>query len=98
VGVFWTVAVCLFILSPFVVMVIISFTDSPFLRYPWEQNSGWSLRWYRRFFETETFKEAFWSSLKLAVLTSVLTLLIACLAALAIVRFRFKLRNVLNIG
>lgn len=95
-GVVWTAAIVVFILAPFVVMLLMSFTGSPFLSYPWQED-GFSLRWYAEFFDSPTFLDAFVDSLLLAVVTSVVTLAIASLAALAIVRYAFRLRSTLNL-
>ncbi|MDG4834319.1 ABC transporter permease [Solwaraspora sp. WMMD1047] len=95
-GIAWTAAVVVFILAPFVVMLLMSFTGSPFLSYPWEEG-GFSLRWYTAFFDSPAFLDAFVDSLLLAVITSVVTLAVASLASLAIVRYAFRLRNALNL-
>ena len=43
------VAVLVFLLTPILVMVPLSFSESSFLAYPIH---GWSLKWYRNLFES----------------------------------------------
>ena len=68
-----------FLLLPLVAVVAASLTAGELMRVP---PQGLSLRWFIRFLESETFREALLLSLRVAATTVVVTVTLAMLAAL----------------
>ncbi|VVE27097.1 ABC transporter permease [Pandoraea horticolens] len=85
--------VILFVLAPMIIVVLVAFTPEQTLSLP---TRGVSLRWFRAILDYPDFIASFFTSLKLAVLSATLSLVIALPAALAIGRSRFPGRNFLN--
>jgi len=82
------------LLAPLVIVVAISFGTSPNYQFPPTQLS---LKWYRAFFANPEFVRAFFSvSLVLGLLSAVVATLLGTAAAIGLVRFRFKGREVLE--
>ncbi len=73
----------LLLLAPTLVVVIVSFTSGLSLRFP---PPGLSLRWYAALGDAWQLQFAAWNSLKVAVATTVLSLLLGVAAALGIAR------------
>jgi putative spermidine/putrescine transport system permease protein len=82
-----------FLLAPIVLVCIVAFTPSGFLAVP---TSGLSLRWFRKLAEYPDFLDAFRTSLLIATASSVLALVFATPAAIAIARYQFAGRDALN--
>ena len=90
-----TLLVVLFILSPVVFVVIISFTAGDTLQFP---PPGWSFRWYKSVYtlmagiswEVERLTSSLLISLLIAVTTMILSVGAGVPAAYALVRYRFK--------
>ncbi|SIO41685.1 ABC transporter permease [Paraburkholderia phenazinium] len=81
-----------FILAPLVVVVAVSFTDRGYISMPFD---GASLRWFRAILENEDIVDAFWLSVRLALVAATLGVALAVPAALAIARYRFPGRGAL---
>lgn len=75
----------LFMLVPVLVVIPISFSADNDMRFP---PSGWSLRWYAAIFRDGGMVDAAWTSLLLAVATTLLCLAVALPACYALVRLR----------
>lgn len=76
-----------FLYLPIVLLVIYSFNDSRLVTV-W---AGFSTRWYGQLFEDAAFLEAAWMSLKVAVSSASIALVVGTLAAYALVRLgRFR--------
>lgn len=84
-----TIAALVFLYVPLVVVVLFSFHATGALSFPF---TGFSLRWYRDTFSSETFTDALWNSTVVAVSVSVLTLLLGTMAAYGLSRVRPRLR------
>jgi putative spermidine/putrescine transport system permease protein len=80
-------AICLFLLAPIAVVIVASFSDRPYLVFP---PRGFSLRWYRQFFESGEFRDALALSVQLGLLTTAISSLLGVLASLALVSLRFR--------
>ena len=80
----------LFILSPILVIIPSSFSSTAVL-YFWPE--GYSLRWYRHFFETPELVGSLWLSLELALAATAIASALGVPAALAIARHRFPGRD-----
>ena len=82
-----------FLYLPIVILVIYSFNASRLVTV-W---GGWSLRWYREFFNDSAMIEAGWMSLRIAVTSATSATLLGTLAAVALTRGeRFKGRTLFS--
>lgn len=77
---------------PIGVLLLYSFNDAR-TGYRW---GGWSLRWYRDLFANDAMVQALWNSLLLAFAAATLSMLIGTLTALALHRYRFRGRQLLQ--
>ncbi|ASV88632.1 binding-protein-dependent transport system inner membrane component family protein (plasmid) [Ochrobactrum quorumnocens] len=85
----------LFLLAPILVVVPISFSNDNYLTFP---PQSWGVRWYAEMLHHETLILAFWTSLGIASVVTVLSLLAGIPAAYAIRRYQFRGREaVLNL-
>src|SRR5262245_53977781 len=71
-----------FLYLPIVVLVIYSFNDSRLVTV-W---GGWSLRWYREFFNDRAMIEAAWMSIRVAAMSATIATVLGTLAAVALSR------------
>jgi putative spermidine/putrescine transport system permease protein len=78
--------------APIVVVCLVAFTPEGYLSLP---TNGFSLRWFRTIANYPEFVHAFWVSLGLGALSSLVALLFAVPAALAIARYKFRGRDAL---
>jgi putative spermidine/putrescine transport system permease protein len=76
-----------FLLLPIAIVLLFAVNSAAFIVFP---PSGFSLRWFGKFFGSRDFMEAFGLSLKLAGLTVVIATVVGTMAALAIVRGRIR--------
>ncbi|CAM3650472.1 ABC transporter permease [Cohnella lubricantis] len=88
-----TFIVLLFVISPLIVIIPTSFTDSNFLTFPPE---GVSMRWYEKILDRPQFVDAFKYSLKLAVISAAAATVVGTIAALAISKFKFPGRKFIS--
>jgi putative spermidine/putrescine transport system permease protein len=77
-------AVYVFLLLPTVIVVVASVNAAEYLSFP---PAGFSLRWYRAFFASSQFMEAFWLSIEVGIAAAFLATLIGTPAAIFYVRF-----------
>jgi ABC-type spermidine/putrescine transport system permease subunit II len=82
----------LFLYAPIVIIGMFSFHSSPSLVFPFD---GWSLRWYEQIFASRTFRESLWNSIIVATAASVVTTLLGATVALALIRIKGKMRDVI---
>src|SRR5436190_9737165 len=76
-----------FLYLPIVILVIYSFNDSRLVTV-W---GGWSLRWYREFFNDRAMMDAAWMSLRVGAVSATIATVLGTLAAVALTRGeRFK--------
>jgi len=85
-------ATLVFVLLPLPFIVLYSFSKSSYALFA---SNGFTLEWFRRFFENERFMAALQNSLSISVITTVSALLIALPTALLAVRHRFRGRDLL---
>jgi len=95
----WTAAlralagsVLLFLIAPVVIILIVSFSGADYLRFP---PPSLSFRWYQRFLGVATWRQAIGISTQVAGLTMIFATLLGLLAALALVRGRFRGKGVI---
>jgi putative spermidine/putrescine transport system permease protein len=82
------------LLLPLGLVLVQSFNDVP--QATMAGFRGFTLRWYAQLLNSGLYFDSFWISLKLAMATSLVTVLIAALAAFALVRTRFPGKSVLE--
>jgi putative spermidine/putrescine transport system permease protein len=80
----FVVAIAIFMLVPLVVVIASSVSASEFLVFP---PSGVSLRWYGEVLSSSAYLAAAFTSVKLALLTVILSLCMGTAAAIALTRF-----------
>ena len=84
--------VYLLLYVPILVLVVFSFNDAR-TGYEW---GGLSLRWYEALFSNRAMVQAMWNSLWLALSAATVSTLIGALTALALHRYRFRGKQMLN--
>ena len=82
--------VLLFLISPILAIMPLSFNSVPFFTYPMP---GLSLRWYEDFFLTDRWQGALQNSIFVACSTTVLATFLGTLAALGLSRSNFPFRT-----
>lgn len=80
----------LFMLTPLVMVALVSFTDKGYVSMPF---GGASWRWYRAILDATDFIDAFWRSVGLATAAATLATLLAVPAGMAIAWHRFPGRE-----
>lgn len=85
--------VAIWMAAPPLVVIPMSLSDRRSLRFP---PDGYSLRWYREFFENPIWMDALRSSISIAIQVMLVSVLIGTLASFAIVRGTFRGRPVLE--
>jgi spermidine/putrescine transport system permease protein len=88
-----TTLVYLFLYMPIFVIVLMSFYPETYMTFPLP---GYSLRWYRVFFEDNLLMRASLNSLALGITTAILGALIGTPCAIGLVRFDFPGKRLLN--
>jgi putative spermidine/putrescine transport system permease protein len=83
-------AFVIFTLAPLAVVCAVAFTPETYLSLP---TSGLSLRWFRAIGDYPEFIRAFWQSVWLGALSSLLAIVFAVPAALAVARHKFAGRD-----
>ena len=81
-----------FFYAPIVLLVIFSFSDSRNVG-TW---GGWTLDWYREFGDNDTAQTALWASLRVAVISTIVSIVLGTMSALALERFEFKGKQVFD--
>jgi len=90
----WMLLVALFLYAPLVVLVLMSFNDSRRTT----QWRGFTLDWYRRVFDDWELVQSLLNSLAIAALSTAISLVLGTLAAIALWRFRFPARPLIEGG
>jgi putative spermidine/putrescine transport system permease protein len=83
----------LYLLAPTLVIVPMSFTESRILSFP---PQGFTLEWYERIVADRQWSSALTNSAQVAFLTTILSVVLGTLAALALARGRFPGRTAAN--
>lgn len=91
----WSVVAltCVFMILPSLIVIPMSFNESRMLQFP---PRGFSLEWYRTFFERPDWTVATLNSFVVAVLTTLLATVLGTVAALGLVRGRVPLRGLVT--
>jgi len=93
--IFWTSTLfaLAFLIVPLVLIMPLAFNESSFLTYPME---GFSLKWFHEVFAQEQWVRSFVNSLKVAIGTTVVALLVGGLAATGVMLLNRWLQTVLT--
>ncbi len=75
-----------FLILPIIFIAALSFGSSQWLIFP---PPSWTLKWYAAFFADPRWLEAAWTSLRIAAIVTVLSVLIGLVASFGLVRGRF---------
>ncbi len=89
----YTILVYVFMFTPIVAVIILSFNPEQFGSFPMK---GFSFRWYVKLAHNSSILDAFKNSLILGSLTAVLVTAIGIPASMAFVRYDFPGKNTLN--
>jgi putative spermidine/putrescine transport system permease protein len=79
----YTAVMAVFLLAPVIVVAIAAFTAGDFIMFP---PHGFSLRWFDHVLRESEFIKPLWNSIRLGVMATVVSSLLAIPAALALVR------------
>jgi putative spermidine/putrescine transport system permease protein len=88
-----TAVIVLFLLTPIVFVFVLSFNSSRWMIFP---PPGWTLKWYEQFFASPAWRQALVTSLQTAVIVAALALALGLPASFALVRGRFRGKELLN--
>lgn len=85
--------VLFYLVFPVFVVIPVSFSSAQYLSFP---PPGFSLQWYEKYFDRRDWIDATFLSLRVGITTAVLATVLGTLASLALVRGRFRGKNVIN--
>lgn len=88
--VLWTVLVLLFLYVPMAAVFLASFSKQRYFRFPVQ---AWTTEWYVRTLESLSVRELLWTSLVVALLVTVFSVLLAFFSALAFARYDWQGRK-----
>ena len=88
--VLWTVCVLLFLYLPMLSVVLASFSKQRYFRFPVQ---AWDTKWYEKAFTSLSVRDLFWTSLSVATLVTIFSVLLAFFGALAFARYEWKGRK-----
>lgn len=86
----WKLIIALFIIVPLPLVIFSSFSASSMITFP---PDGYSLRWYTGIFERMEYVRSFLLSLRIALISVVVSLTTGTLASLALARYQFRGRE-----
>ena len=86
----WTCAILIFLYLPMMSVVMASFTRQRYFQFPVKV---WDTRWYEKAFESLSVRDLFWTSLSIATLVTVISVVMAFFGALAFARYEWKGRK-----
>ncbi len=88
--VLWTVCVLIFLYIPMVSVVLASFSKQRYFRFP---VPAWDTRWYEKAFVSLSVRDLIWTSLSVATLVTIISVVLAFFGALAFARYDWKGRK-----
>ncbi|UVV67858.1 ABC transporter permease [Brucella anthropi] len=83
-------AVLLFLAVPILIIIPLALNSADYLRFP---PAGLSLRWFDDVLSNPDWLESAWISFQIAIYSTMLSLILSMLAALALVRGRFPMKG-----
>ncbi|AEG57887.1 ABC transporter permease subunit [Sinorhizobium meliloti] len=88
----YTVAILIFLTAPLVVVVILSFSSSPFVVFP---PPGLSLQWWRKLANATDWHQSFFFSIQLGIAAACVATIIGTMGAFWLVRTKFLFKKML---
>ena len=88
--VLWTVSVIAFLYVPMVAVVLASFSKQRYFQFP---ISRWTLEWYEKASTSLSVRDLVWTSLTVALLVTLFSVLLAFFGALAFARYDWRGRK-----
>ncbi len=85
--------VLFYLIFPIFVVIPVSFSSASYLQFP---PPGFSLQWYRKYFDRADWIDATWLSIWIACVTAILATILGTMASLALVRGRFRGKGLAN--
>src|SRR3982751_2036373 len=82
----WTVAIMLFLFIPIAIIILYAFNPSNVQSWPLD---GLSTKWFSSTFHNQEMRDALWLSVRAALISTAISLLLGSMAAFAVHRFRF---------
>ncbi|TPI60837.1 ABC transporter permease [Mesorhizobium sp. B3-1-7] len=92
IGRFYIVLLLGFLYLPIVIMAAMSFNASPFYQLPFE----WTTDWYASLWQNDQLIAATWNSIEIAVITTLVSTVLGSMASLALYRYEFRGKKVLQ--
>lgn len=89
----YTILVYVFMFAPILVVLLLAFNASQFGGFPID---GFSFRWFIKLYENEAIVRALRTSLLLGALTAIIATTLGILAALALVRYEFRGKDLIT--
>ena len=86
----WTTVVIIFLYVPMVAVVLASFSKQRYFKFPIQ---SWTDKWYQKAFASLSVRELLWTSLSVAALVTIISVVLAFLGALAFARYDWKGRK-----
>ena len=83
----YTILVFVFLFAPIALVVLFSFNKTAALTFPFH---GFSLRWYRAVLNSPLYRDAILASLRVAVITVVVVVVVGTLAGIGVTRYAFR--------
>jgi putative spermidine/putrescine transport system permease protein len=89
----WTALIVLFLLFPILLIALYAFNESNVQSWP---IPGLSTKWFSSTFHNEQMREALWLSVRAALISTTIAIVLGSLAAFAVHRFRFFGRETIS--
>ncbi|AZO02457.1 MULTISPECIES: ABC transporter permease [unclassified Mesorhizobium] len=91
-GRFYIVLLLGFLYLPIIIMAAMSFNASPFYQLPFE----WTTDWYASLWQNDQLIAATWNSIEIAIITTLISTVLGSMASLALYRYDFRGKKVLQ--
>ena len=87
--VIWSIVVfdLVFLSLPTLIILLTSFTESDTIRFPPE---GFSFKWYAEMLNEDSLQRAFWRSVSVSILATLIAIPAGALTALALIRYKIR--------
>lgn len=89
----FNIFIFLFLVSPLLIVIITSFSNTAYLVFPPE---GLTLDWYKQVLSDSRYLQPFINSIVIALVATAISLVIGTMVSLAVVRYNFKLKELMN--
>jgi putative spermidine/putrescine transport system permease protein len=85
--------VLFYLVFPIFVVIPVSFSSAQYLEFP---PPGFSLQWYEKYFDRRDWVDATFLSIRIGLITSLIATVLGTIASLALVRGRFRGKELIN--